>query len=290
MPRHNRRDARIHAQTQRRELPAQPPERLAGGGTLRGREPPEVLEESAGPTDDEGAATSNGASGGHEDTRRGGFRRALGIVLRVAQPPRDAEGGQRAHGTRGPGRAADRLAQVHERRGDVAGTVAIEERLGAEQDGRAMGGRARGSGDGEHARQDARDVRLRGGHAAPEGQRRHGGRDVVAEAGKGSEGLRVLRQAAAVPPDDLARRAMEIAGAGVVAQPRPLGEDALRSRPGERGHVREAGEERLVPRPHGLHRGLLEHDLGDPDAIGVANAAPGEAALLAIEPVEQPRG
>jgi len=38
---------------------------------------------------------------------------------------------------------------------------------------------------------------------------------------------------------------------------------------------------------HGGYAGLLEHDLGDPDAIRIAGSPPGKIATIAIVPMQE---
>ena len=73
---------------------------------------------------------------------------------------------------------------------------------------------------------------------------------------------------------------VQIAGASVVAQPRPLLQHMIERRGGQRLHGRPALEEPLEIGRHRRHRGLLQHDFRQPDAIGIggfALAAPATA-------------
>ena len=65
----------------------------------------------------------------------------------------------------------------------------------------------------------------------------------------------------------------------VVSQPLPLVEHVRGVRLRERPHGREAGEPALPAAVHARGLGLLEHDLGDPDGIGIPRAAPGKVAV-----------
>jgi hypothetical protein len=80
---------------------------------------------------------------------------------------------------------------------------------------------------------------------------------------------------------------MEVAGASVVAEPLPLGEDGFGGGGGEGGDGGEGLKPAVPVAAHGLYAGLLQHDLRDPDGVGVAVAAPGEITLVNIEPSEQ---
>src|SRR5450759_2168385 len=61
-------------------------------------------------------------------------------------------------------------------------------------------------------------------------------------------------------------------------------------RAGERGDIGEALEKTAVIRNHRGDLGLLQHDFGDPDAVGIARALPRQVvAAVALVPGEQTR-
>ncbi len=76
--------------------------------------------------------------------------------------------------------------------------------------------------------------------------------------------------------DDRLRRAMQQMRAPVVAQPAPLLEHALDRRGGEARHVGKRRDETLVIGNDGRDLRLLQHDLGQPDAIRIARVLPGQ--------------
>ena len=90
-------------------------------------------------------------------------------------------------------------------------------------------------------------------------------------------------------PSELPCGAVEVARARVVAESRPGGENALLARAGQGPQIRKTPKELAVSAADRADGRLLEHHLGDPDAVGVPRAAPGEAALLAPKPGEQLR-
>ena len=71
---------------------------------------------------------------------------------------------------------------------------------------------------------------------------------------------------------------MEVSGAGIVAEAFPKLEHAVERGVGEVAYGREGGEEAFEVGDDGFDARLLEHDFGEPDAIGVARAAPREVA------------
>jgi hypothetical protein len=80
---------------------------------------------------------------------------------------------------------------------------------------------------------------------------------------------------------------MELARPTVVAETRPEGQDLVDPGRGESLDRRKAREEALVVGEDHLHPRLLQHDFGKPDPIRVARAAPGEVAVVPVEPAEE---
>ncbi len=91
------------------------------------------------------------------------------------------------------------------------------------------------------------------------------------------------RQAPSVTGHDLAGAAVQVAGARVVAEPRPGGEHVVERAFRKSLDGREATEPALEERHHRGHSSLLEHDLGDPYPVGIARLAPGQVALMGAE-------
>ena len=92
---------------------------------------------------------------------------------------------------------------------------------------------------------------------------------------------------------------MEVAGAGVVAEAGPFDEDGVE---GGGGEIVDGGpevEEAAVVVLHRADGGLLEHDLAEPDAVGIGlfaggavggRDAPGEGSGVAVVPGEHGGG
>ena len=95
------------------------------------------------------------------------------------------------------------------------------------------------------------------------------------------------RGSTAVLGHDLARRAVQVAAARVVAEARPRREHVV-SDPRERSDVGKPRQERVVARPARPPRRLLQHDLGDPDPVRDPRTAPGKRRRFAVEPGEKP--
>ena len=80
---------------------------------------------------------------------------------------------------------------------------------------------------------------------------------------------------------------MQEAGAAVVAEAAPGGEDFVFGGGGEGFDGREFLHPVGVVFEDGGDAGLLQHDFGDPDGVGVAGATPGEIAFVEVEPGEE---
>lgn len=110
---------------------------------------------------------------------------------------------------------------------------------------------------------------------------------VATDPGDRAQGVGRARQLAAELLVDVPGPTMQEPRAPVIAESAPLLEHRVLA---GRGQAREVGEPGQELRPislHGLDPGLLEHDLGDPDRVGIASPPPGEVPSLDLEPPDQ---
>jgi hypothetical protein len=171
----------------------------------------------------------------------------------------------------------------------VAGVVGVEEGCGegvdmAEEIGLVGGG---GRADAGEALEDALDVAVDDGDGFIVSDGGDGGGGVEADAGEGAELGGGGGDVAGEFADDVLGGGVEEAGAAVVAEAAPEGEDLGFGCGCESMDGGEGGEEVEVFGEDGGDAGLLEHDLRDPDGVGVAGVAPGEVAPIGTEPGEQ---
>ena len=82
-------------------------------------------------------------------------------------------------------------------------------------------------------------------------------------------------------------RCSKITGPRVVAQPLPGVENFPLGGSGKRGKIREAPHPLFIIGDDGGDLGLLEHELGDEDRVGIAGAAPGKIAAVVAIPGEE---
>ncbi|MCY1532437.1 hypothetical protein D9M68_677120 [compost metagenome] len=111
---------------------------------------------------------------------------------------------------------------------------------------------------GEHAL----DVAVQNGGALAVGERGDRRRGGAADAGQRGDGFGRGREAAVPVARDLLGAAMQVAGAGVIAQPGPIGHHVFLAGRGQGSHVREAFKEAVVVGDDRRDLRLLQHDLG----------------------------
>ena len=105
-----------------------------------------------------------------------------------------------------------------------------------------------------------------------------GGR-VLADPGKPKGSFGVPRKFSRMPRHNLARRAVQVSRTAVIAETGPVPQHAFDAGPRQRTHVRKARKKSLVIGNHRRHARLLQHDLRDPDFVGIPVAPPREIAL-----------
>jgi len=180
-------------------------------------------------------------------------------------------------------RTADESAQFHERRVMSAGIVARQELRGGGPEQLASGARVDRHLQVEDAGENAGDVCFDDRDRSVEGERGDGVCRITANSGKLLNRSRVSRKSAAVFFEDGDGGRPEIAGARVVTEPLPGVKNVMFRGGGERGKIREPDEPFIIIREDGRDLGLLEHELGDENRVGIGGAAPGKiAAAFAI--------
>ena len=69
---------------------------------------------------------------------------------------------------------------------------------------------------------------------------------------------------------------MQMASPGVIAKPRPLGQDRIEFRTRQRANMGETRHEPFVVRYHRCDLSLLQHNFRDPDPIRIPITLPGQ--------------
>lgn len=139
-------------------------------------------------------------------------------------------------------------------------------------------------GDGEEARQDADDVAVEDGRGLVEGDAgdRPGG--VGADAGQLEYGGVGAREFAVVAREDFAGGLLHVADAGVIAEAFPEFVDGGGVGVGEGWDVGQRAHPAFPIGDDSFDLGLLEHDFGNPDGVGIRGASPREVAGLRRKP------
>ena len=168
----------------------------------------------------------------------------------------------------------------HQRGGEGA-----QPRLGARQRRRAR--RTAAPRPARHCRRPPRPAdRRRSPRSPPRCSRRS---RAARAAAAGSSGKR-----AAMRRDDGPRAGVQVAGAGVIAEPLPGMQHLVERGRGQRANIGKARHELVKIGADRRDRRLLQHDLAEPDAVGVGRlagrGAPGQVAAVAVVPGEQRRG
>ena len=143
--------------------------------------------------------------------------------------------------------------------------------------------------DAEKASQEAHDIAIENRARLMEGDAGNRAGGVAADAGKREDVIEVLGKPAVVLRDDLLRGSLKIADPLVIAESFPELVQFGFGRAGESLDRRECLHPASPVRQDGFDLRLLEHDLGNPDGVGVTRAAPGEIAGVGGKPVQQKR-
>ena len=83
------------------------------------------------------------------------------------------------------------------------------------------------------------------------------------------------------------RAPVQHARSPIIAETAPGGQHGLFASPGERLDIRKTFEENPVVVEHRGYARLLQHDLAEPDAVGIASFTPGKVAAMLAVPAEE---
>lgn len=218
--------------------------------------------------------------GGRLATRGGNFFCEVASASTAAARDRTVSAARRLRG-------ADRLAQFHEGLIPVAGRFRREEALSHCPKALPAARRAKIAANGGDAGEDAGDVAVEDRERNIVSDAEDGRRGVAANPGKRERGFQSAWEFAMMASNDFFRRGVEITRATVVTEAGPEAQDFLLRGGGEHVDGGKFFEEAVVIGEDGGNARLLQHDLGDPDAVGVAADAPGEVAAMSAEPGQE---
>ena len=139
----------------------------------------------------------------------------------------------------------------------------------------------------EEPRENPVDIAIDHGARSVVGRRTDGRGGIVAHAAQGANLLQRDGEPSAEAFDDLPGGGMEIAGSAVIAESLPEFQHLVLGSGGERRDIGEPLREAEIVLRSLRHAGLLEDHLREPDAVGIARAAPRQVAPFAGVPVEE---
>ncbi|MPN40721.1 hypothetical protein SDC9_188260 [bioreactor metagenome] len=143
----------------------------------------------------------------------------------------------------------------------------------------------------QHTGEHAPHVGVQDGRALAKAERGNCPGRRAADAGQRRQQFHGLRKRAAKVAHHLLRAAVQIARAAVITQAAPQRQHIILRRGGQRLHVRKALQKPCVVIQHRGDLRLLQHDLRQPYAIGVARVLPRQmiTAMLFL-PAHHARG
>ena len=227
----------------------------------------------------------------------GGFFRLRRLARQVGLHPCPAGKAGVRPGADAAGRGAwgaDRGAEVHDGLGIVSRTV-LRGQAGGEAGEFGLGGGKRGF-DAVETGDDTLDIAVDHGGGLVEGDGRDGAGGIGADAGQGQEGFAGGWELPAMVRDDGAGAFQKVAGTGVVAKTGPFAHHLGVLGGGQGADGRPAGGEAVEVVLHRGDGGLLQHHLGQPDAVGIGadtrspvlrRDAPGHHAGMGVIPGEK---
>ena len=107
-------------------------------------------------------------------------------------------------------------------------------------------------------------------------QGHYGPRGGTSYTGQCHQGVEIIGQASGEITGNYLCGPVHIPRPGIISQPRPEMQHPVQGSIGQGAGVREPFNKADEIRYYGLHLGLLQHDLGYPDAIGTDVLLPGE--------------
>ena len=139
----------------------------------------------------------------------------------------------------------------------------------------------------EQTRHDARDVCFDQWNGSIERKCRDSVRRVTPDARKRAKIVDLVRQHSAMFTEDDFCKSMQLARSGVVTQSLPAVENAGFRSKREGGKIGEAAKPLIIIREDSGDLGLLKHELGNEDRVGVAGPPPWQMAPVSAIPTQK---
>ncbi len=132
------------------------------------------------------------------------------------------------------------------------------------------------------------NIRVENGGILVKGEAQDCARGVTTDAPKRHQALKGVGELPVKVSDYLLGDAVEPPGTEVVAEWSPQLLNLLQRRCRQGGEGGVGGEKFMVLGDDAVHLGLVEHHLGDENAVGVVGVPPREISTMLLEPLEQP--
>ena len=148
-----------------------------------------------------------------------------------------------------------------------------------------------GSGIGIEPSHDALDIAVDRGGASIESDGGNGRRGIGANTGQRTQSSNFAREFAGMSLDHDAGAGMQVAGARVIAESLPELQNLVERGCGQRPNIGPTCHESVEIWADSRHRRLLQHDLAEPDAVGIGlhsgRRPPRQIAAMAVVPGKQ---
>ncbi len=168
-----------------------------------------------------------------------------------------------------------------------AGMAARQELRGQRPEPLAPGARVDGSSHVEEAGEDTSDVRFDDRDRLVEGEGGDSIGRVAPDSWEITNRINIAGECAAMFVHDGAGRRAKVSGPRIVAESLPGMEDIVFGGAGQRGKIGESPEPLIIIRDNRCDLGLLEHEFGDQNRVGIGGTPPGKiAAVLAVPRME----
>ena len=286
MPRLTQRNDSICLHAQRFQLSGHALRRAVA---LAEQERPQPLQQRRVAFDRQHAPLGNHQSHAHIHRHGRPGRRADGQLIGVALGISIALCLQRAPRTVRRAGHADRRTQIHQRLIPISRPLAVNLPFPQLMDQSLDAGTTDVLPHAMNARQHAGEIAVNSRIGQAIGDAGHRRRRVVPNARQGADALIGGREAAAVLPLHNLRGLVQVARAGIIAQPFPIFEHFLLIGLRQRGDIGKAVQKARVIAAHRIGARLLQHNLGNPHSIRIARTAKGQHPAVCVIPVKKQR-
>jgi len=142
----------------------------------------------------------------------------------------------------------------------------------------------------ENPRQYADDIAVKNWRRLVERDAANRAAGVTPDSRQRDHVVKIIREFAIMLFHDLPRGFLQVPDAGVIAKTLPKLVDFVRTGIGCSFNGREFLHPAFPIRNHGFDLGLLEHDFGNPDGVGIARVPPRQVAGVPGKPIQQKPG